>query len=111
MASQKVVRKFPFNLSVGNDICHVDRIRRLLASKLGHRFVQKILTVEEMDRPEIQHFLNSKNSAESFNKELLQQMVFSEEKQQPDNPERYLADTAIFLAGRYAPSALQLSLA
>lgn len=63
MATQRVLRRFPYNLSIGTDICHVDRIRTLLASSLGKRFVHKILTAEERGHPKLQRFLSRPNTS------------------------------------------------
>lgn len=59
MATQRVLKRFPFNLSVGTDICHVVRIRNILESSKGARFVHRILNVEERGHPKIQRFLSS----------------------------------------------------
>lgn len=41
------------NLNLGNDICHVVRIRSILESDRAARFVQKILNTTERDHPKI----------------------------------------------------------
>ncbi|KAI1825978.1 hypothetical protein F4861DRAFT_145427 [Xylaria intraflava] len=43
----------PLNLPflIGNDICRVARIRRVLQGRLGPRFVHRILTTEEIQHP------------------------------------------------------------
>lgn len=57
MAAQRVLRRFPFNLNLGTDICHVVRIRGILDSSRGARFVEKILNNEERHHPKIRRIL------------------------------------------------------
>ncbi|CAJ2512795.1 Uu.00g009140.m01.CDS01 [Anthostomella pinea] len=37
--------------SIGNDICQISRIHKIIASKARHRFVHRILTPEERQQP------------------------------------------------------------
>lgn len=60
MAASRALRKFPFNLGIGTDICHVVRIRGILKSSRGQRFVQKILNINERAHPKIQWLLASR---------------------------------------------------
>lgn len=62
MSGQRILRKFPFSLNLGTDICHVTRIRKILESSRGSRFVQRILNVEERRHPKIQCILNNDKS-------------------------------------------------
>ena len=57
------MRKFPFALSLGTDICHISRIHKILESSRGARFVQRILNDEERRHPKIQCILNNGPSA------------------------------------------------
>lgn len=59
MSGQRILRKFPFALSLGTDICNVNRIRRILESSRGVRFVQRILNDDERGHPKIQCILNN----------------------------------------------------
>lgn len=56
------MRKFPFALNLGTDICHVSRIRKILESSKGARFVQRILNDEERRHPKIQCILKNDHS-------------------------------------------------
>lgn len=60
MAASMVLRKFPFNLGIGTDICHVPRVRGILNSPRGQRFVLKILNTDERTHPKIQWLLTSR---------------------------------------------------
>lgn len=59
MSGQRILRKFPFALNLGTDICNVTRIRRILESTRGARFVQRILNDEERGHPKIRCILNN----------------------------------------------------
>lgn len=59
MSGQRILRKFPFPLNLGTDICNVNRIRRILESSRGVRFVQRILNDDERGHPKIQCILNN----------------------------------------------------
>ena len=63
MSGQRILRKFPFALNLGTDICHVTRIRKILESPRGARFVQRILNDDERRHPKIQCILNSDHSS------------------------------------------------
>ncbi|KAI5917135.1 hypothetical protein F4810DRAFT_697776 [Camillea tinctor] len=44
--------KFPVPFTVGNDICHIPRILKILrGERTGPRFVKRILAPEEMEQP------------------------------------------------------------
>lgn len=62
MAAHRVLKRFPFNLSLGTDICHVVRIRGILESTRGARFIEKILNHEERGHPKIQQILEDQSS-------------------------------------------------
>lgn len=62
MAATRALRRFPFNLNLGTDICHVVRIRGILESSRGTRFIQKILNHEERRHPKIQRILEDQSS-------------------------------------------------
>lgn len=59
MSGQRILRRFPFPLNLGTDICNVNRIRRILESSRGERFVQRILNDDERGHPKIQCILNN----------------------------------------------------
>lgn len=59
MSGQRILRKFPFALNLGTDICNANRIRRILESSRGVRFVQRILNDDERGHPKIQCILNN----------------------------------------------------
>lgn len=59
MSGQRILRRFPFPLNLGTDICNVNRIRRILESSRGVRFVQRILNDDERGHPKIQCILNN----------------------------------------------------
>ncbi|KAI3399695.1 hypothetical protein diail_6044 [Diaporthe ilicicola] len=58
MSGQRILRKFPFALGLGTDICHVIRIRKILESSRGARFVQRILNAKERGHPKIRCILS-----------------------------------------------------
>ncbi|KAL1876498.1 hypothetical protein Daus18300_002742 [Diaporthe australafricana] len=60
MSGQRILRRFPFALSLGTDICHVIRIRKILESSRGTRFVQRILNEEERGHPKLRCILNDR---------------------------------------------------
>ncbi|KAF4857317.1 Holo-[acyl-carrier-protein] synthase [Colletotrichum siamense] len=41
-------RAFPFPFNVGNDICQISRIARILATPRGPRFIERIFTKDEL---------------------------------------------------------------
>lgn len=89
MATHRVLRRFPYNLNIGTDICHVVRIRSILASSRGRRFVDRILTADERRHPKIQRFLD---------------VIPTQDAPLGENGEpisRELQTAATFLAGRY----------
>ena len=49
MAS-RAVRRFPYPLSIGTDICHIPRIYSILNSTRAVRFLRRILNEEELAR-------------------------------------------------------------
>ena len=75
---------FPVPLTVGNDICKVERVRRLL-QKYGRRFVNKILAENEARPPEVENTGN------------LSKLEFSSADRTPS-----LDRASQFLAGRFA---------
>lgn len=116
MSGQRILRKFPFALNLGTDICNVIRIRRILESTRGARFVQRILNDEERGHPKIRCILNngaSLNMSQSLSS--IGQTVkhhtggveghektLSPSKPAPNLDELQLAAT--FMAGRYDQS-------
>lgn len=80
MATQRVLRRFPYQLNLGTDICHVVRIRSILASPRGGRFVHRILTADERRHPKIHAFLSRQDTPQDA---------------------QHLEAAATFVAGRY----------
>lgn len=62
MSGPRILRRFPFALKLGTDICHVIRIRKILESSRGTRFVQRILNEEERGHPLIRCILDDRPS-------------------------------------------------
>ncbi|PSS05289.1 hypothetical protein BD289DRAFT_4637 [Coniella lustricola] len=57
-AATRTIRKFPWNLNLGTDICHVVRIQKILQSaRLGPRFIRRILTPQERLHPKVRPLL------------------------------------------------------
>lgn len=86
------------------------RIRSILASSKGRRFVHKILAHEERSHPKIQRFLGSQDASAGTSKgtpsscvnhatELMQQETLSAKKGLTSHD---LQAAAAFMAGRYA---------
>lgn len=93
MATQRALRVFPYNLTVGTDICHVVRICNILASSRGGRFVHKILGPEERDHPKIQRFIRSPKCEDQDASASVSNLTALE-----------LQVAATFMAGRYVSS-------
>lgn len=110
MAAPRILRKFPFNLGIGTDICHVVRIESILKSSRGIRFVQKILNPDERSHPKIQWLLKSQSQPIlSFQDERIRPTASSSgaerRKMNDENggPEsaHSIQTAATFIAGRY----------
>lgn len=112
MSGQRILRKFPFALNLGTDICNVTRIRRILESTRGARFVQRILNDEERGHPKIRCILNepplsmghsgkSYFSTTDYHNDVAAAhgKTLSSSKPVPNLDELQLAAT--FMAGRY----------
>lgn len=105
MAAPRALKRFPFNLNLGTDICHVVRIRSILESSRGARFVQKILNHEETRHPKIRRlFENQALHDHEGMKEPRRVAAQGETPQRPlkDGPSSHeLQSAATFMAGRY----------
>lgn len=114
MATQRAMRRFPLNLNIGNDICHVVRIRGILESARATRFIQKILNPDERRHPKIQWALKNEaftdSSKREFSSTAFDAAVKTPTLIQPEDlgPSRsglhsyQLQIAATFMAGRYA---------
>lgn len=111
MAAKRALRRFPFNLNLGTDICHVVRIRGILESSRGVRFIQKILTQEERGHPKIRRILEDRSAHEESIGESLHVASPGFVKPNsgkttprlPSGPSTHeLQAAATFMAGRYA---------
>ncbi|POS81145.1 hypothetical protein DHEL01_v200468 [Diaporthe helianthi] len=63
MSGQRILRRFPFPLNLGTDVCHVTRVRKILESPRASRFVQRVLNDEERGHPKIQCILKKEHSS------------------------------------------------
>ncbi|KAI8960724.1 hypothetical protein F5Y11DRAFT_328927 [Daldinia sp. FL1419] len=43
------LRRLPFSFGIGTDICHIDRIAKIISQDKGARFIQRVLTPEEIE--------------------------------------------------------------
>jgi holo-[acyl-carrier protein] synthase len=89
MASRAV--PLPFPLRIGTDICQVSRIYRILRSPRGPRFVRRVLTEEEISRPDQDPISILLRAAE------LQE---TPQGKKPAVPPSELRKAAVFMAGR-----------
>ncbi|KXJ92266.1 hypothetical protein Micbo1qcDRAFT_60692 [Microdochium bolleyi] len=80
-------------LSIGNDICHIPRIIKILRAQHGSRFVHRILTKQETLQPRAQSVLQCILAAETKSTQT-----------GPDAPGRKdeLRKAAEYIAGRFA---------
>ncbi|KAG6366175.1 hypothetical protein INS49_000351 [Diaporthe citri] len=114
MSGQRILRRFPFALNLGTDICNVNRIRGILESSRGVRFVQRILNEDERGHPKIQCILNNgtplsinqsaKSPAPMINHHAEVAAAY-EKKPSPSKPAPNLDKmqlAATFMAGRFA---------
>ena len=109
MSGMRILRRFPFALNLGTDICHVVRVRKILESSRGARFVQKILNDEERSHPKIQCILkndlalsmtqSAKSHGLNTGVAAAHEKNFSASRATPNPDELQLAAT--FMAGRY----------
>lgn len=88
MASRVI--PFPFPLRVGTDICQISRIQRILQSPRAPRFVRRVLTAEEISRPDQDPLTITLKATES---RLAQ-------GQESNAPTSQLQKAAAFMAGR-----------
>lgn len=105
MSGQRILRRFPFALNLGTDICHVTRVRKILESPRASRFVQRILSDEERRHPKIQCILNKEHSPSSGRSAMSSVVAAGVKDHSPSTPapdpdELQLAAT--FMAGRFA---------
>lgn len=113
MSGPRILRKFPFALNLGTDICNVTRIRRILESTRGPRFVERILNDEERGHPKIQCILNndsllmtsqSARSPGSAAQKHIDIATAHEKSHTPSRPAPNVDElnlAATFMAGRY----------
>lgn len=108
MAAPRALRRFPFDLNLGTDICHVVRIRGILGSSRGARFVQKILNHEETRHPKIRRLLQNQGPHDSENMREPRRVAFPDVVQGGTSrplkggPSAHeLQAAATFMAGRY----------
>lgn len=110
MAAPRILRKFPFNLGIGTDICHVVRIESILKSHRGIRFVQKILRPDERSHPKIQWLLKSQSQPVlSFQDERIRPTASSSGAERRKMNDEHggpksahnIQTAATFIAGRY----------
>lgn len=109
MSGKSILRKFPFALNLGTDICHIVRVRNILESSRGARFVQRILNDDERRHPKIECILNNtpnlKLSQSAKSHDSTTGVATAHEKnpsapRAPLNPDE-LQLAATFMAGRY----------
>ncbi|KAK5635311.1 hypothetical protein RRF57_011023 [Xylaria bambusicola] len=56
--------RFPHRFRIGNDICYIPRIRKILEGRLGTPFIRRILKPEEIGQPRTARILGArKNNA------------------------------------------------
>lgn len=95
----RVLRHFPYPLNVGTDICNIVRVRQILGSPKGPRFIRKILHSQEYSNEKVFWILQDDpgwkgpKSKEKTREELL--VEFSTAR---------LEKAANFMAGRYVYS-------
>lgn len=102
----KPLRAFPFPLNVGNDICQISRIYSILSGPRAVRFVNRILSPEELankdarldvldsvkaQKPALQNALHKSTDANHSHEQIAAKY-----------PEMW--SCAAFVAGRYASS-------
>lgn len=100
MAARRVLKKFPLNLNIGTDICHVVRIRNILESARAKRFIQKVLNAEERGHPKIQWMLAHDASASTAKRACPPGQM--QGPRVVEREARELQVAATFLAGRCA---------
>ncbi|KAH0427840.1 holo-acyl-carrier-protein synthase [Colletotrichum camelliae] len=89
-----IPKAFPFPFNVGNDICQISRIARILATPRGPRFIERIFTKDEL------HLIPS--GSETNN--TPQNPHGSQESSTEDlKAQKHLWKKASFVAGRSPP--------
>ncbi|KAJ4422294.1 hypothetical protein N0V82_003049 [Gnomoniopsis sp. IMI 355080] len=110
MAAPRIFRRFPLNLGLGTDICHVLRIEGILRSTRGIRFVRKILNPDERGHPKI-CWLLSPHSQAALSQDVQRRLTESssctnepelEETQDDLKSAQDIHIAAKFVAGRFA---------
>lgn len=102
----KPLQAFPFPLNVGNDICQISRIYSILSGPRAVRFVNRILSPEELANKDARlDILNSVKAQkpalqDAFHKSS--NYSHSHEQLAAKYPEMW--SCAAFVAGRYASS-------
>ncbi|GKU03965.1 atp synthase f0 [Fusarium langsethiae] len=100
----KPLRAFPFPINVGNDICQISRIYGILSGPRAARFVNRVLSPEELA---VNHArINVLDSVKAQKPGLQDALRKANETSQPhkriaaNNPEMW--SCAAFIAGRFA---------
>ncbi|KAI1401554.1 hypothetical protein F4819DRAFT_324358 [Hypoxylon fuscum] len=96
-------RVFPIGIGIGTDICRVSRIYKNLTSPMATKFVQRILTPEELDTPGVSRILKKVFTPEGFmprSPDLLSNTENAARNPKQRDPRLWKA--AEFMAGRFA---------
>jgi holo-[acyl-carrier protein] synthase len=98
----KPVRAFPFPINIGNDICQISRIYGILSGPRAVRFVNRVLSPEELAGNDAR--ISVLNSVKAQRPGLQDALHKANKTSQPheqiaaDNPEMW--SCAAFIAGR-----------
>ncbi|KAI0478108.1 hypothetical protein F4859DRAFT_47461 [Xylaria cf. heliscus] len=88
---------------VGNDICRIARVRRILQGRLGPQFVRRILRTEEIQRSTTASILRcilDRNAQSSQDAQLIQKRIAGAPASTRDAPS--FTRAVEFMAGRFA---------
>jgi phosphopantetheinyl transferase (holo-ACP synthase) len=93
--------RFPIPLGLGNDICHMHRIYKILSTDKGTRFVKRILTPGECLQPRTQRIMQT---VYRFSEEMLKRdngLHSDQPLPKPQPRDLDMIRAAVFLAGRW----------
>ncbi|KAF3767360.1 hypothetical protein M406DRAFT_321549 [Cryphonectria parasitica EP155] len=106
MATSRVLRRFPLNLNIGTDLCHVVRIRQILNSTRATRFIERILNQDERRHHKVQPLLRKQTVPPPPAHDTAPLI-----SRQESSPHKRAADQAADVACSIGPSVHDLQLA
>lgn len=104
----KPLRAFPFPMNIGNDICQISRIYRILSGPRALRFVKRVLSPEELAKKDARlNILDSVKAQRPALHDALQKVDVASQTHEriaAIHPEMW--SCSAYIAGRYALSSI-----